>query len=199
MKRAMLKQMFVVVCLLLTAAAAHAQTAGARVAIISMQEAVARTQEGQKLANDLQAKYKPTQDAMQKQVGEINTLRDQLQRGANTMSDDAKRDLIRDIQNKEKQLQRGREDAQADFNGELQAYQQQMLGKIMPVLDKFAKEKGYAVVLDISSPESPVLYAVNEANITNDVIQLYDHEHPVAAASPGAGAAAPSPAAKPRP
>jgi outer membrane protein len=197
MKRPILNQMFALVCLLLIAAAAHAQTAGARVAIISMQEAVARTQEGQKLANDLQAKYKPTQDSMQKQVGEINTLRDQLQRGANTMSDDAKRDLIRDIQNKEKQLQRQREDAQADFNGELQAYQQQMLGKIMPVLDKFAKEKGYAVVLDISSPESPVLYAVNEVNITNDVIQLYDQEHPAAAATPGAAAS--SPAAKPQP
>jgi outer membrane protein len=197
MKRPILNQMFALVCLLLTAAAAHAQTAGALVAIISMQEAVARTQEGQKLANDLQAKYKPTQDSMQKQVGEINTLRDQLQRGANTMSDDAKRDLIRDIQNKEKQLQRQREDAQADFNGELQAYQQQMLGKIMPVLDKFAKEKGYAVVLDISSPESPVLYAVNEVNITNDVIQLYDQEHPVAAAAPGAAAS--SPTAKPQP
>jgi outer membrane protein len=197
MKRPILNQMFALFCLLLTAAAAHAQTAGARVAIISMQEAVARTQEGQKLANDLQAKYKPTQDSMQKQVGEINTLRDQLQRGANTMSDDAKRDLIRDIQNKEKQLQRHREDAQADFNGELQAYQQEMLGKIMPVLDKFAKEKGYAVVLDISSPESPVLYAVNEVNITNDVIQLYDQEHPVAAATPGAAAS--SPAAKPQP
>jgi outer membrane protein len=197
MKRPILNQMFALVCLLLTAAAAHAQTAGALVAIISMQEAVARTQEGQKLANDLQAKYKPTQDSMQKQVGEINTLRDQLQRGANTMSDDAKRDLIRDIQNKEKQLQRQREDAQADFNGELQAYQQQMLGKIMPVLDKFAKEKGYAVVLDISSPESPVLYAINEVNITNDVIQLYDKEHPAAAATPGAAAS--SPAAKPQP
>ena len=197
MKRPILNQMFALFCLLLTAAAAHAQTAGALVAIISMQEAVARTQEGQKLANDLQAKYKPTQDSMQKQVGEINTLRDQLQRGANTMSDDAKRDLIRDIQNKEKQLQRHREDAQADFNGELQEYQQQMLGKIMPVLDKFAKEKGYSVVLDISSPESPVLYAVNEVNITNDVIQLYDQEHPVAASS--SGAAAPSPAAKPQP
>lgn len=197
MKRPILNQMFALVCLLLIAAAAHAQTAGARVAIISMQEAVARTQEGQKLANDLQAKYKPTQDSMQKQMGEINTLRDQLQRGANTMSDDAKRDLIRDIQNKEKQLQRQREDAQADFNGELQTYQQEMLGKIMPVLDKFAKEKGYAVVLDISSPESPVLYAVNEVNITNDVIQLYDQEHPAAAATPGA--AATSPAAKPQP
>jgi outer membrane protein len=195
--RAILKQMFAVGCLLLTAVMAHAQTAGARVAIISMQEAVSRTQEGQKLANDLQAKYKPTQDSMQKQMADINTLRDQLQRGANTMSDDAKRDLIRDIQLKDKQLQRHREDAQADFNSELQQYQQQMLGKIMPVLDKFAKEKGYAVVLDISSQDSPVLYAVNEVNITNDVIQLYDQEYPVAAAS--SGAASTSPAAKPQP
>ena len=185
MTQVILKQMCVVVCLLLTTVTGYAQTVIPRVAIMSVQEAVARTQEGQQLAIQLQAKYKPTQDSIQRQASEITTLRDQLQRGTNTMSDEAKRSLIRNIQAKERRLQRAQEDAQADFNTELQQYQQQTLNKIMPVLDKFAKEKGYSVVLDISAPGSAVLYAINEVNITNTVVQLYDQQYPVMAVSSG--------------
>ncbi len=193
MKREILKRIFLTSALLLSATALSAQT-GPRVAIISIQEAVSRTLEGQKLANDLQAKYKPTQDKLQKLRDSIATLRDQLNKGANTMSDEAKRTLIREIQTKERDLQRDTEDAQADFNGELQQFQQEMLNKVITVTDKFAKEKGFSLVLDISSPQSPVFWAVNEINITNDVIKLYDAEYPVTAqAAPSGAAAKPQP------
>ncbi len=199
MKRNFLKQMSLTCGLLLSAAALYGQASGARVAILSIQEAVSRTQEGQKLANDMQTKYKPTQDALQKKRNDVATLRDQLNKGANTMSDEAKRTIIREIQTKERDLQRDTEDAQADFNRELQQYQQEMLNKVITVTDKYAKEKGFSIVLDISSPQSPVFYAVNEINITNDVIRLYDQEYPVGAQAPPAGTAAKSPAAKPQP
>jgi outer membrane protein len=199
MKREILKRVSLTFGLLLSAVALYGQAAGARVAIISIQEAVSRTQEGQKLANDLQVKYKPTQDKLQKQRNDIATLRDQLNKGANTMSDEAKRDLIRQVQTKERDLQRDTEDAQTDFNAELQQFQQAMLNKVIAVTDKFAKEKGFSLVLDISSPQSPVFYAVNEINITNDVIKLYDQEYPVGAQAAPAGAATKAPAAKPQP
>ena len=187
MKLRLLKRAPLVLCLL-SSVALFGQAS--RVAIISVQEAVARTQQGQKLANDLQAKYKPMQDSLRQLQNEISTLRDQLSKGANTMSDEAQRDLIRQIQTKERQLQRDNEDAQADFNGEMQQLQQELLNRILAIIDKHAKENGYAVVLDISSPQSPVLYAINEVNITNTVIQLYDQEYPAQAAAAPAPAAA---------
>jgi outer membrane protein len=180
--------------LLLSATALLGQATGPRVAIISIQEAVSRTMEGQKLASDLQVKYKPTQDKLQKQRNDIATLRDQLAKGANTMSDEAKRELIRQVQVKERDLQRDTEDAQADFSAELQQFQQEMLNKVITVTDKYAKEKGFSLVLDISSPQSPVFWAVNEINVTNDVIKLYDQEYPVTAqAAPSGAAAKPQP------
>ena len=45
---------------------------------------------------------------------------------------------------------------------------------MMSVIDKYAKDKGYAIILDISSQQSPVLYAVNSVDITNDIVTLYD-------------------------
>jgi outer membrane protein len=57
---------------------------------------------------------------------------------------------------------------------------------------KYATEKGFTVVLDVSSPQSPVLFAANEVNITNDIIQAYD-----AADASTSGAAGGEAAAKP--
>ena len=175
----------VVLLCALSGSAAFGQSAN-KIAIINMQDALLRTQEGQKLARGLQEKYGPTQQRLESQRQEIQSLRDQLSRGANTMSDDARRKLTREIQTKERNLQRDMEDAQQEFNETQQKASGQMVQKLMAVLDKYAKEKGFSIVFDISAPQSPVLFALNEILITNDVITLYDQENPVAGDRPGA-------------
>lgn len=162
------------------------------VAIINIQDAITRTQAGQSAAMQLQEEFKPAQDALAAKRRELDTLRGQLQRGANTMSEQARRDLAAKIERTERNIQRDAEDAQEQASQKQQALVNQIGTKLMTVIDSYAKEKGFAIVLDISSPQSPVLYAVNEVNITNDVIQRYDSENPVttAAAAPAGDAAA---------
>ncbi len=175
---------------------AYGQTAAnTKIAIINIQDAITRTLEGQKLARDLQGKYGPTRDKLGRLQNEIQTLRDQLSRGANTMSDEARNKLGRELQNKERDLSRDTEDAQLEFNQAQQSALNDISGKLMTVIDKYAKENSFAIVFDVSSPQSPVLYAVNEILITNNIIELYDKEYPVASATEAAA----SPAAKPTP
>ena len=169
------------VALTLSCASLFAQEAGTKVAIINIQDAITRTQEGQKLIQDLQKQYEPKSTEIEGANQAINDLRAQLNRGANTMSEDARRDLMRQIQQKERDTERMVEDARGEFNQAQQQIFNDVGGKLMAVIDKFSKEQGYAIVLDISSPQSPVLYAVNEVNITNDVIQAYDAANPAAA------------------
>jgi len=208
MNRKILTAIAAVGCLAASAVPSQAQESSnpTKIAIIDIQQSIARTQEGQQLIKQLQEKYKPTQDRLANTSREIETLREQLNKGMNTMSDEARRKLARDIQQKERDLQREGEDARAEFDRDQQESFSEVGGRMMTVIDKYAKEKGFAVVLDISSPQSPVLYAVNEVNITNDIIERYDQAHPpgTAAAAPGEavpGAAAPSssPAAAAKP
>ena len=148
-------------------------------------------QEGLKRTQDLKAKYKPREDAVKAKQGEIASLREQLNRGQNTMSDEAKRKLLREIQTGERQLQRTAEDAEGEFQQEFRQFQQEMFQKVRLVIKKYMTDKGYSLVLDISNPQTPVVDASNELLITNDIIQLYDQQNPVA----GAAAAAPPAAA----
>ncbi len=167
-------------CTLLVAGAA-AQTA---IALLNVQEAISRTGEGQKLIQQLEQKYQPTQQRLESLQGELNRMRDQYQKGANTMSEEARRTLARDIQKKEVDLQREMEDARGEFSQEQSQLFNAVGSKMMAVIDKHSKENGFQIVLDISNPQSPVLYAVNEVNITNAIITAYDAAHPAESTSP---------------
>ena len=74
----------------------------------------------------------------------------------------------------------------------------------MAVIDKYAQQNGFAIVLDVSSQNTPVLYASNTVDITKEVIDLYDKTvftATPAPAAPGPAAARPAapPAARPAP
>jgi len=182
---------------LLVAAAAWGQAPPAKVGIINIQEAIIRTKDGQKAANDLQGKFQPKKNEIDKMNNEIEQLRSQLSRGANTMSEEQKQKLMREIDAKTKSLQRETEDAQAELDQEQQRIMGELGQRIMAVIDKYAQDNGYTLILDVSSQQSPVLYASNSINITDEVIQLYDRNSPGAVSA--APASAPAPAAAPKP
>jgi len=173
-----------------------AQTGGTRVGIINIQDAIIRTEEGQATAKKLQEKYAPRQQSLEKQKRDLEDLQAQLNKGRNTMSEEARNKLIREIDQKSKALTRDNEDASAEFQQEEGKLINGIGQKMMGVIDKHAKEKGYHIILDISSQQSPVLYAVNTVDITNEIVSLYDKGLGSGAA---AGAAGSAPAASPAP
>ena len=173
-----------------------------KVAVIQIQAALAATKEGQKAAADLEVKLSPRKKELDGKQAEIKDLQERLQRGGNTLSDSAKEDLTRNIDAKTKSYNRELEDAQAELEQEQQKVVGTLGQKMMAVIDKYAQQNGFAIVLDVSSQNTPVLYASNTIDITKDVIDLYDKTvfTPTPATS-GAAATRPSapPAARPAP
>jgi outer membrane protein len=70
---------------------------------------------------------------------------------------------------------------------------QQLGQKILAVIEKYARDNGYTMVVDVSSPQTPVLYASPSIDITKEIIELYDKN--TAAASGAAPTPAPAPKA----
>ena len=68
--------------------------------------------------------------------------------------------------------------------------------RIVAVMEKYAKDNGYTLILDVSSQQTPVMYAASGTDITQDVIALYDKNAPPAASSVKPAATQPA-AAKP--
>jgi outer membrane protein len=162
-----------------------------KIAIIHVQNAILQTKDGQKAAGELTTRFAPKKADIEKKNSDIAALQDQLRKGTATMSEDAKNKLMRDIDANQKSLTRETEDAQSDLDQEQSKVMQELGNKMMAVIEKHATANGFAVVLDVSNPQTPVLWAASAIDITPEIVKLYDQ------ANPGTGAAAPAGAPKP--
>jgi outer membrane protein len=175
--------------LFFAAAALGQQTsAGGKVGIIHFQNAMLGTKEGQKAAAELQGKFDPKRKEIEKKQNDIVGLRDQYQKMANTASEEVKQKYARDIDQKTKSLQRDTEDAQAEFDQEQQRLLNDIGQKLFAVINKYARDNGYNLVIDVSSPQSGVLFASDTIDITQEIVALYDKNAPAAGAAPTPGA-----------
>jgi len=175
-----------------------AAPAGTKVGIVHIQNAIISTKDGQKAAKDLQDKFAPTRARLEKKQAEIEADRAKLNQGSNVMSADQKEKLMRDVDAKTKSLNRDTEDAQAELDQEQGKIMQELGGRIMAVIDKYAKDHGYSLIIDVSSQQTPVLFAANDIDITSDIIKLYDQNAP----APATGApktTMPAPMSSPKP
>jgi outer membrane protein len=173
--------------------------------VINFQMAIVSTKDGQKAANDLDAKFAPKRKELEQRQNELNGLQDQLAKGQNTLSESAKADLYKNIEAKKKVLQRDFEDTKEEWEQEQQKMIQQIAQKMSAVIERYAKDHTYAMVMDVSNPQSPFLYASPTIDITKDIIELYDQNasamtNPAPAKPATPGTAAPksaAPATKP--
>jgi len=168
-----------------------------KIAVIHLQNAIIGTRDGQKAAKELETKFMPKRQEIEKRQGEIQALQQQLRASSNTASEEQKNKLMRDIDVKQKALQRDGEDASAELDQEQQKLFQEIGGKVMAVIDKYATDNAFAVVIDVSAQSSPILYASTAVDITRQVVETYDKNAPASNAVPPAAAkpAAPKPAA----
>ena len=193
----------IVLVLGISAARAQAPAAGAaagtKVGIVSIQDAIANTNEGKKELEALKQKFAPRQAALQTQNDELENLKKQLQTQGDKLSDEERNSRVRSATEKQKSLQRSAE----DFQNEVQTAEQEILNrlgkKMLDVLEKYARDNGFAVVMDVSNPQTPVLYANPGTNITKNLVDAYNAESPVTAPAPKPAATKPAGAAATRP
>lgn len=157
-----------------TAPAGSATPASNKVAVIDIQAAILQTKDGQKAAADLQTKFTPKKAELDRKQSDIAAAQEQYRKGSNAMSEEAKAKIVREIDSKTKSLNRDTDDANAELEQENQKLMSDLGGKMMAVLNKYATDNGYVLVLDVSNQQTPVLYASNTIDITRDIIGLYD-------------------------
>jgi outer membrane protein len=184
--------------------AAPAAPGPAKIAVIAFQVAVAQTNEGQRNFADLQKKYEPRRQQLKTLSDDVDNLTKQLQAAADKLTPVEQQSKATAIDTKKKQLDRDAQDAQNDFQQEMQDVYNTLASKVYDVMQSYAELKGYTLVLDVSQQQSPVLYASTATNITKEIIDAYNVKSgiPAPPAQPAAGgldAPKPTPRTTPRP
>jgi len=180
-----------------TPAPAAAPAGQAKIAVIAFQVAVAQTNEGQRNFTDLQKKYDPKRQQLKALSDDVDNLTKQLQAQGDKLSPAEQQSRAKSIDDKKKQLQRDAEDAQNDFQSEMQELYNGLASKVYDVLAAYSQQHGYTLVLDVAQQQNPVLYASESTNITKQIIDAYNLKSGVPAPPPGSPEPpAPRPASK---
>lgn len=177
---------------LLAAPSLPAQSAPSKIAIINIQGAILATRDGDKARTDIQGKFSGRAKDLESRLAEINKRKDQFNKGANTMAPEAREKLSREIDDLQKKYQWDSEDLQNDLDQEQSKYVNDIGQRMVQEIDAFAKDAGYAIVLDVSGQQNPVLWAANGIDITQEIVKRYDAKYASGAPAPASPGAAPA-------
>ena len=176
-----------------------AASASAKVGVISVQAAIQSTADGKQAAAELQSQFAPRQTELDNLRKQIEDLQTRLRTTSNTLSDEEKARLAREGDQLTRTYQRKQQESQDDYTEAEREVVDRIGRKMIDVLDKYSKENGYGLILDTSAQNTPVIYAANTIDVTQDIIKLFDQNYPVknaAATRPAAPrSATPKPAA----
>lgn len=175
------------------AAAGAPPTGGTKIGIVNIQDAIVNTNEGKKEFDALQQRFGPKNNELKAQNDEVEKLKTELQAQGEKLSEEARNTKVKTLSEKQKALQRNYEDFQTEVQQAEQEVVNRLGQKMINVLEKYAKANGYSVILDVSNPQTPVLWASQSTNLTKVLVDAYNTDHPAAAP------AAPKPAAAAKP
>jgi len=180
---------------------AAAPAAGpAKVAVIAFQAAVTSTNEFQRNFGDLQKKYDPRRQQLKSLSDEIDTLTKQLQDQGAQLSDAERVSRARVLDEKKKRLDRDTQDAQSDYQSDMQQLLNSMAGKVGALMTDYADKHGFTLVLDAGNDQNQtVLYAVPSTDITKAVIDAYNQKSGIPAPPQQGAGQAPVEAPQPQP
>jgi outer membrane protein len=192
------------VACLLAVPAAFAQTTGnptpaapsapaVRIGVLNIRLAIVTTAEGKQASAELQSQFAPRQTEAQNVAKQIQDIRTRLEQGQATMPDEERARLQRQGEALTRRLNRMQQELQEDVQAAEAEVGERIGGKLMQVVDRYARENGFAVVLNVSPDTNHVIYAANAVDVTQDVIRLYDAANPIrSSAAPAQPAARPA-------
>lgn len=183
-----------------SAAPAPATTGtGNKIGTINLEQAIIATNEGRRDFEALSKKLEPKQNELKGQNDEIESLKKQLNTQGDKLNEDARQNLVKQIETKQKQLDRSLQDAQEDARNQQQEIGQRIIQKMAPVLVKYANDNGFGVIIDTSQPwpQSPIVWWGESLDVTKAIVDAYNTQSGVPAPAPTSGASAKPATSKP--
>ncbi|MCU1285074.1 MAG: outer rane chaperone Skp (OmpH) [Acidobacteriales bacterium] len=168
-----------------------------KVGVINIQAVMFNSNEGRRDMEALQKRFEPKQSELKSLNDEVENLKKQLAAQQDKLNDDERNNRVRAIEQKQKSLQRSLDDAKAEFDAAQGDLFNRLFAKMADVMDKYAKANGLAVIIDVSSQQTPVLWAAEQVNISPQVLEAYNAASGVAA--PAVSAPSATRPATPRP
>ena len=160
-------------------AAAVGASGSFKIAVINIQQAVMTCDEGKKEDANLQQLIDAKSAELQQRQKKLETDKSNFEVMSPKLSDEARLDKAEEIDAEDTALQRFQQDTSKEIDAKRQRWQQVIAKKMLTVVEKVAKERGFDMVqfFDVNRDGyvNPSLF------ITDDIIKAYNLAYPVTA------------------
>lgn len=145
---------------------------GAKVAYVNLQAIAQLSVEGKAAQSKVEALTKQKQTEIAEKTKGVQANQQKLQTSGGVMSDEARLQLEREIQNQTRDLERMQQDAQEDLNLLQQQLQAEFQKKLFPVLEQLSREKD--LLLLFSAADAGLIWAADGLDLTLEAVKKLD-------------------------
>jgi outer membrane protein len=158
-----------------------------KIGTINIEQAIYASNEGRRDFETLDKKFLPKQNELKTLADEIDSFKKQLNTQQDKLNDESRGTLVKQIELKQKSLERATQDAQEDFQNQRGELVNRILTKMGPLIQKYFTENGYSLLLDTSQPwpQGPVVMSGPATDITQPIVEAYNMQSGVPAPAMG--------------
>lgn len=149
---------------------------GSKIAIVDFERAIVESVEGTKASEKFNSKFEERKKDVEKRQKELEDAQNKLRTQERALSDLAKANLTKDIDRFQTELKRINEDAQKELGTLRDQLLRPVAEKATEILNAYAREKGYTLVIDASNPQNNVIWVNPNNDITVEFIKRIDVE-----------------------
>ena len=143
-----------------------------KIGYVDLQKALNTSEAGKAAKEKISKKVKEYEGTIDTRQKEIKKLKEELEKQAMLLSEDARGAKERDYQQKVKEFQRFTKDIQEELQQKDNEFTKQILEELFKVIKEVGEKEGYTLILEQS--ESSILYADEKVNLTDKVIKAFD-------------------------
>lgn len=147
--------------------------ASSRIVMIDLQRILVRSAAGVAARERFEKERAGMQREMDAKRQELEKLEDELQKKGPLMTAEVRRDRQDAVERKRREAARLVDDFRRELEKREQLLTQKMLQEVKNIIDRLGKQRGYYLVLD---GRAGILYASAEADLTDEIIRVYDQE-----------------------
>ena len=168
-----MKNFLVLVATLLLATTASAEF---KIGYVDVHQAVEKSTIGKKAKEEMKKEGEKRQKDLDKKKSDLDKMNEDIEKKKSVLSEDA---LMKKSQELQMEVQKFRENvskAQMELQKKENELLEPIVKKVKTVIDKIAKDKGFAMVIRSNQNEQIVLYAGSDYDLTDDVVKALEKE-----------------------
>ncbi|MGH7354117.1 MAG: OmpH family outer membrane protein [Candidatus Rokuibacteriota bacterium] len=143
-----------------------------RIAFVDVNRVLARSAVGAQAREALERERAAMQKEFDGKAEEIKRLGEELEKKGPLMTPDVRRDKQEQFERKRRDVSRLADDLARELEKKEGVLLQRVVLEIRGLVDKLGKERGYFMIVE--RQRAGVLYGAAEADLTDEVIKLYD-------------------------